>query len=212
MKSDLFTVNGEGETTAVPDTAVVTLGISETANSIEQVKNKVNTKINDIISGLKKLEIEEKKIKTTNYSIYPNYDYTNGTNRITGYSISQTLQVEITPIEKANKALDLSTEKGANMVGNIEFKVNDKDREKLEIKARENAIKKAKEKAQNIASAAGIRLGRIVNVYESGTEQPPVIYAKESLARGGDTANQSTELQPGENTIHISVTLSYETL
>jgi uncharacterized protein YggE len=98
------------------------------------------------------------------------------------------------------------------MVGNIEFKVNDKDREKLEIKARENAIKKAKEKAQNIASAAGIRLGRIVNVYESGTEQPPVIYAKESLARGGDTANQSTELQPGENTIHISVTLSYETL
>ncbi len=216
LKSDLFTVSGEGEATAVPDTAVLNLGITENASTVEQAKNSVNEKANQIIEAFKELGIEEKNIKTTNYSVYPNYDYTNGKERITGYNVFQNLEVEVSPIEKANQAVDVATENGANMMGNIRFTLNDEDREKLEMQARENAIRKAKSKASSIANASGIRLGKLINVSEANEQvYPPILYDEKSIAlqEGGNrTEAQTTGLQPGENSIKVSVTLSYETL
>ncbi len=211
VKQDMFSVSGEGEATAVPNTALLNLGVTENANTVEQAKNKVTEKTNNIIAGLKNLGVEEKNIKTTNYSIYPNYDYSGRNDRISGYSVSQNLEVKINPIEKANQAVDLATEKGANMIGNIQFTLEDDVREKLEQQARETAIKKAKTKAQSIANASGINLGRLINVSEySNDNRPPVMFEKSALDQNGNNA-QPTELQPGENTVHVNVTLSYET-
>lgn len=214
MKSDLFTVSGEGESTAVPDTALVNLGITDNANDVEQAKTNVTEKANKIIAALKSLGIDEKHIKTTNYSVNPNYDYSNGRDKITGYSVSQNVAVEVKPIERANKAVDLATQNGANMVGNIQFTLNDEEKDRVEMQARENAIKKAKEKASSIANASGIRLGKLINVSEtSDRPNPPMLYNKMSMQVGGKgAADESTNLQPGENSIHVTVTLSYETL
>jgi uncharacterized protein len=210
-KTDMFTVSGNGEATAVPDTALTNFGVTKTASTVTQAKNEVNQSANKIIQGLKNLGIQEKKIKTTDYSISPNYDYTSGRNTVIGYVVTQNLQVEITPIEKANQAVDMATKNGANMVGNIQFTVNDEKRTELENKAREDAISKAKAKAQSIASASGINLGRLVNVQENNMSQrPPVMYDLKTAA-GGAESQPATQLQPGENTVSVSVTLSYET-
>jgi uncharacterized protein len=210
-KTDLFTVNGEGEAAAVPDTARVSIGITKTANTVASAKDEVNKVTNEIIESFKKLGVEEKSIKTTNFSVNPNYEYTGSKQTTNGYTVSQDLTIEVKPVDKANEAVDLAAEKGANVVGGVQFVLNDADREKLEMQAREQAIKKAKTKAQDIAGAAGIRLGRIVNIMESGIPAP-VMFDKMAMGRAEDAvANQSTQLQPGENTIHVSVTLSYET-
>jgi uncharacterized protein YggE len=210
-KTDLFTVSGDGEATAIPDTALTNFGVTKTASTVGQAQNEVNQSVNDIISGLKNLGIQDKKIKTTDYSVSPNYDYSSGRNTITGYVVTQNLQVEITPIEKANQAVDMATKNGANMVGNIQFTVNDDKKIELENKAREDAISKAKAKAQSIAGASGIRLGRLVNVQENNNSMPrPVAF--DLKAGGGSAESQApTQLQPGENTVNVSVTLSYET-
>ncbi len=210
-KTDLFTAQGTGEATVVPDTALMNIGVTKNSRTIKSAQDEVNSSINTITQGLKDLGIDEKKIKTTNYSIHPNYDYSNDRNTITDYSVTQNIRVEVSPIDKANEALDLASTSGANMIGDIQFTVNDKKRLELENTARTDAIKKAKEKANSIAQTAGIRLGKLINVQESGNAYPEPYYdSLRALPAGG--GSQKTELQPGESSITVSVTLSYETL
>lgn len=207
-KTDLFTVSGEGEATGIPDTALLSLGVTKKAATVKDAQNQVNTAANAIIADLKKLGVDEKNIKTTNYSVYPDYDYTRG-QAITGYSVSENLEVKITPIEKANQVIDIATRDGANLIGGITFVLNDETKKSVEDNARIDAVKKAKEKAQSLARAAGIRLGKIVNVQESQGYEPPItLSTREVLPQGG--LGEPTKITPGENTIRTTITLSYE--
>lgn len=206
-KTNLFTASGTGKVTGIPDTALLSLGVTKTALTITDTQNQTNTTANKIIEDLKKLGIAEKNIKTTNYSVNPNYDFSGGgAQNITGYTVTQTLDVEATPIDLVNKALDAATLDGANLVGGITFIFNDQTKKDLENKARTEAVKMAKEKAQNLAIATGIRLGRIVDVQESNGYEPRPFSIRSLEAKSTDT-----QLQPGENSITINITLSYET-
>lgn len=207
-KTDMFTVNGEGEASAVPDTALINFGVTKTANTVELAKTQMNDTVEMIISELKSLGIDEKHIKTTNFSINPTYDYTSSRQTITGYTANQNVEVRVKPLEKANQAIDKATSAGANNVGGVSFVLDDEKKTELEQKARVEAIKKAKEKATAIASAAGIRLGKLINIQE-GSFNPPVPMAAELKTVGRDAG--TTDLQPGENSVKIQVTLSYET-
>ncbi len=206
-KANLFNVSGIGEATAIPDTAQFSIGVTRTASIVIDAQAQTNTAANKIIDDLKRLGVEEKNIKTTNYSINPNYDFGRGGQNITDYTVTQTLDVE-TPIDTASKTIDTAVADGANIAGGITFTFNDKTKKELENKAREDAVKTAKEKAQSLAKVTGIRLGRIVDVAESGNFEPRP-FAIQSLK-----AEQSadTQLAPGENSIKITITLSYETL
>src|SRR3989344_4653772 len=206
-KINLFNVSGEGKATGIPDTAQISIGVTKTASTVAAAQEQANSAANKIIKDLERLGIAEKNIKTTNYSINPNYDFARGGQNITGYTVTQTLEVEVTPIDVANKAIDVATADGANLVGGINFTFNDKTKKDLENKARTEAVKMAKEKAGSLAKATGIRLGRIVDVQESGNFEPRPIM----MAQGLELKSEDTQLQPGENSITIDITLSYET-
>jgi len=214
-KQDLFTVSGEGEATAIPDTATFSVGVTKSAITVAAAQQQANDVVNKLIDELKNLGIKEEDIKTTNFSINPDYDFTGGRQRITGYTVTQNIDVEVKPIEKANDAIDKATTAGANVVGNVTFVLDDKTKAELEKEARQDAINKAKEKAGDIARTAGIKLGRLINVSESLGYQPPILYDRslETIPGGtGGTPQEKVDLQPGENVIRITVTLSYETL
>ena len=206
-KTNLFSVSGTGKSTGIPDTALLNLGVTKTASSVLSAQNQTNTAANKIISDLKNLGVPEKNIKTTNYSVNPNYDFTSGKQTINGYTVSQTLEVKVTPIDTANKILDTATLDGANLVNGITFILNDKSQKDLENKARVDAVKEAKDKAESLSKATGIRLGRIVDVQESGNLEPRPVMMMQSL----EAKSTDTQLTPGENTINITITLSYET-
>lgn len=208
-KTDLFRVTGEGKKTAVPNQADVSFGVTKTSLRISDAQTQVNIAINAILSELKKQGIAEKDIKTTNYSVYPSYDYANGRNSIRGYTVTQQINVKVKPIDKVNNVVDLITQNGANMVGGISFSLDDNERKKLQQEARKEAVDAAKEKAQSLASLAGLRLGRIVDVQEGFAQEP--IYQR-GLELSAPTSNKvDTNITPGENTIQVSITLSYET-
>lgn len=210
-KDTLFTVSGTGEATAVPDTAMVSLGVTKTASTVEEAQNQVNETINTITKDLKQLGIEEKDIKTSNYNVNPNYDYTSGKNTVTGYTVNANLDVKVKDIEKANKAVDAATKDGANQIGNVQFVLNDEKKKELENQARKKAIDEAKEKAKSISDAAGIKLGKIINIQESG-ENPTIYPMAEARALDMKSAGgEPTQLNPGENKVSITVSLSYET-
>jgi len=209
-KSNLFTVSGTGEATAVPDTAMINLGVSKEASTVTAAQNQVNEIINKITDDLKKLGVKEEDIKTTNYSVNPNYDYTLGKRTPNGYTVNASIEIKIKPIEKANQAIDIATADGANQVGGVNFVLNDSEQKELENEARIEAVKKAKEKAKSLANAAGIKLGKVIDVQENASGYPRPIFQTATLEKTEDQS-APTELNPGENKVSITVTLSYET-
>lgn len=210
-KESLFTAEGTGEVAIIPDTALISFGVNKTANTVEQAKNEVNEISNKITEDLKKLGVDVKNIKTTNYSVNPQYDYSRGGQRITGYTVDTNIQVKLQPIDKANDAVDIATKDGANQVGGVQFVVDDKKQKELENEARKLAIEDAKEKAKSIADAAGIKLGRIVDVRVNPINNYAPMPVMRDLAMGSAEKAQETQLNPGENKIMMTVSLSYET-
>src|SRR3989344_7569877 len=161
-KSNFFYVQGTGEATGVPDTAQVNLGVTETATTIESAQTQVNQATEKLLKDLVALGISEKDIKTTNYSVNPSYDYSGGTQRVTGYTVTQDMIVTVKKVELANKVLDTATADGANLIGGLVFVLSDEEKKKLTQEAQAQGIKNAKEQAESLANAAGIRLGKIV--------------------------------------------------
>ena len=209
-KTDLFSTTGEGKVSAVPDMAEISFAVSKTASSVPDAQNQTNTTMKRIIDGLKALGIQEKYIKTTNYSVSPEYDYSQGKQIPRGYIVMQNIEVKIKPIELADKAIDTATTNGATNVSNVSFTFAEDTMKKLQGQARDEAIKQAKEKAQSLAQRTGIKLGRIIDVQEI-SEPHPVRLGANAVETLKATDSAPTETTPGENTVTTSITLSYET-
>jgi uncharacterized protein YggE len=230
-QTDLFNVDGTGTATAVPDTGIVNLGVTQTSTTVADAQNKTNGIASKIIQDIKKLGIAEKDIKTTNYSVNPNY----GTNpkplpnqpqtmmypiqpptggseqQIIGYTVTQNLEIDVTQMDKTNKVVDTATVDGANLVGQVSFSFSDDMKTKLENQARADAIKEAKQKAQDLSNMSGIHLGKLINVVESNQIRPwPMTYMSAGKSTTGEV-QPPTNVTPGENTVSITITLSYET-
>jgi hypothetical protein len=208
QKGEPFVVTGEGKVSVTPDIAVVNLGIEENGASLKQVQDSVNNKSRNLVDIVKRLGIGESDIKTTSYNIYPNYDYNLQPPKITGYRVSTNYQVKVKDFDKVNDILVKATESGANAVGNISFDINETTKNKKLQEAREEAVAKAKEKAQGLAKAAGISLGKITNVSESQGNEIRPMYATKDMTVGGSPT--PADIQPGETEISVTVSLSYE--
>ncbi|MBI3984590.1 MAG: SIMPL domain-containing protein [Candidatus Levybacteria bacterium] len=219
-KTDLFSASGNGEETAVPDTASISIGVTKEATTVEQAQNQVNGISSKLISDIKKLGVQDKDIKTTNYSVNPNYGSggpqplmmpeTGSSERITGYTVTQNIEIKVKPLGKVNTVVDTATNDGANLVGGVYFTFSDDVLKELERKATIKAVSQAKEKAQVLANASGIRLGKIVNVVSS-SNQP--YFARDMALSNEKTVNpsQPTTITPGESKVTIGVTIYYET-
>lgn len=204
-KSDTFNVSGEGKVSAPPDTAFVTVGIAANGATVKAAQEQINATINKVSEAVKSLGVDEKDIKTTDYNINPDYDYTGGSQRIKGYSASTNLSIKVREIDKINSVIDGATASGANQVGGISFDIDDKT--KLENEAREKAVEDAKRKAENASKIAGFQLGRIVNYSENFGGYP--IYMR-TMAVGASEDNKTTQVEPGSSEIIVNITLSYE--
>lgn len=213
-KNDLFSASGEGKITAAPDTAEISIGVTKQAVTVSDAQNQVNEISNKVITDLKKLGIAESDIKTTNYSVNPNYNPPSGglqpqSQNPNGYEVTQNLNIKVKPIENVNKAIDASTADGANLIGGINFTFSDQLQKELEQKATQMAVDDAKSNAQNLANSAGVRLGPIVNVVSSVNNAPPIYpMAASQKSEGSSTP---TNITPGQNTVDIGVTVYYET-
>lgn len=208
-KDNLFQASGTGKATGIPDTALVSVGVTQKSSTVEDAKNKVNQTAAKIIDDIKKLGIDEKDIKTVNYSINPDYDYLRG-QAITGYTVNQNLEIKVKPIEKVNKVIDTATADGANLVQGASFIFSDEVQKKLEDEARKQAVNNARQKAESLAKTAGIRLGKVIDVTETN-QLNPIPLRQALIGEDEKVAPPSTDITPGQNTVNATVTLSYET-
>ena len=203
-------VVGEGKVTVVPDTATVTVGIVvSNAKTVDEAQEKINDINNKIIESMGKLGIAKVDIKTSNYSINPDYSYTNGSNQITGYSGNANLTVTVKNTNILPQVITEATKGGANQVGSPQYTVDSP--EKFREEARNKAIANAKEEAQKLAQSTGIRLGKVTNIVESQPNTPvPMFYQADALKTASSTEITPHTIEAGSQEITSTVTLYFE--
>jgi len=217
QKDSAFVASGKSSITTEPDQADITLGITSKETSLINAQTKANTIINNLTKQLTGLGIAAANIKTENYSISPNYDYTSPTQKITGYSVDISVDVTLkqTDFDKLNQVVDLATAAGANQVSGISFTLSDQKQKQILSQARQQAIDDAKQNATELARLSGVKLGKVINVSENPGSLPqpmPMYKAMDAMAPTSAGVGTPTNIQPGSTLYNYSVTVSYETL
>lgn len=221
--TNTITVSGEGDVFAVPDTGEFSVTVQENAKEVATAQKTATKKMNDIIAYLKAAGVEDKDIKTTDYSVYPQYEWSNGVctpgasycppgkQTLTGFQVSQTLSVKVKDTAKAGTLLSGVGSKGASQVSSLSFTIEDEDA--LTAQAREKAIADAKTKADELANQLGVQIVRVVGFSENGGGYP-VMYAAKAMAMdsmaGGRESAPAPELPTGQNKITSNVSVTYE--
>ena len=204
--SRTFSVYGEGKEIVVPNVAEIRIGIITEGQDLKMLQKENSEKMNRIINFLKEKGIDEKDIKTENYSVNPKYDYSKPPYRIIGYTINQYLSAKVRDLSKVGEILSQAVNYGANNVYGPNFIVDDK--EVYLEKAREKAIKNAKEKAEKIAKTAGFKLGKIVGIQESGPSEFYPVMLK-AMPEASPEIPQP-QIQPGSQEIKVQVNITFE--
>ncbi len=213
-----ISVVGEGEAFGVADIATFSFGVSADADSVSEAQKQVTEKMNSIFTALKELGIEEKDIKTSNYSVYPKYKFEDVVCRGNicppsqqvpdGYTVSHDVTVKVRKTDDAGKVLSMVGDKGATNVSGLTF-ITD-DRTALQNEARAMAIEDAKEQAKILAKSLGVRLGDVITYYDNnnpGGYPTPMYAGKEAMAQD---AGNTVSISLGENQVVSNVTVVYE--
>lgn len=207
----MITIDAKGKVTAKPDIAVVSLGMNTDAVTVADAQKKNTEVMNKLIAKVKELGVAEDDIKTANYNIYPQYDYTDGGSKLKGYQVSQSVDVKIRNLDNANKILAIAGEVGANNVGGLQFTID--DREVYKAQARKEAMDKLAIKAKEISQSLGVRLVSIVsyNEYEDTGDNYPVYAMSKSMGMGGSAeAVPAPEIQTGSMDVSLNVNVTFE--
>lgn len=204
-----ITVSGEGKVYAKPDIAIINLGVSTTATTVASATSINTEKMNAVIKAIKDLGIDEKDIQTVNYNLAPLYNYIEKAGRIfQGYTLSQNIEVKIRDFTKIGSVLSGGTDNGANLAGDLQFSIDNP--EQLKEQARAKAIAQAKANAQNLTKESGIKLGKLINIYEN--YNPYLSYSSVKGMGGAamDSATPAPVIQPGQQEIVVTINLTYQ--
>ncbi|WAM34996.1 SIMPL domain-containing protein [Caldicellulosiruptor morganii] len=199
------TVRGQATIYAEPDIAVLTFGVISEGNRAETAYFQTSSKINRVISELKKLGINSKDIKTLRMNVYPKYSYNkdDGTSKITGFYASTDLNITVRDFSKLGKVVDTAFKNGINTFSSLTFDVSNSAT--FYNQALSKALENAKQKAATLAKGLGISLGKPKSVTENTyINTPPIVYKE--LA---SVSSSSTQIQPGTIEIKAEVTLIY---
>lgn len=213
-----ITVSGKGEVVVKPDIGIVSFSVVEENADVSKAQDRVSEIMDGVMKYLKESEVEEKDIKTTGYSIYPQYVYPKAVSSyyypypeservLTGYEVSQSVELKIRDISKAGSIVSGLGKLGVKNMSGISFSVDKQD--EFVKEARDKAIKQAREEAKKLAKSLGVDLGDIVG-YSEGGYYPMYAKSMETVAygRGGDVSDAVIPI--GENTITSNVSIIYE--
>ena len=198
-------VNGDGEVSGKPDQARLSAGVVSQAQTAAAALTANTAAMNRVFAALCMAGIPDNKIQTSNFSVQPQYSQAGPNNpdpqRITGYQVSNQVTVIVDDLMKLGPTLDALVRSGANQLGGIAFTIADP--KPLADRARAAAVADAQAKARTLAMAAGVTLGPLLSIQESGGGRPGPVFAMARAAQIGPP------IAEGEQMITVNVTMTY---
>ena len=152
-----LSVSGSAFTKVKPDRVVISIGV-ETTNKTANASLAANSEsMNKIISALRNSGVKENETSTSSFTISPNYNYTeSGTIlNITGFTVTNSIQIDSSILANISSWIDAAVASGANSINSIDFRISNKLLEDTKNMLIKDAIANAEEKADIVSSALG---------------------------------------------------------
>ncbi|MGR9240101.1 SIMPL domain-containing protein [Rhizobium leguminosarum] len=210
-REPVISVTGDGESSVAPDMAIVNFAVVKQAKTAREALDENNKAMNDVLAALKSGGIAERDLQTSGFSIQPQYNYPQPVDgqqqqpQLIGYQTINSVTVRLRDLAKLGAVIDQSVSLGINQGGDIQF-TNDKPDAAIE-EARKDAVAEAVKKAKTLSEAAGVKLGRIIEINENVPRaMPQPVYRATMMKEASDAA---VPVQSGENNYNISVTVTF---
>ena len=209
-------VSGLGKVSAQPDLAILSLSVEVRAKTVAEAQSRAASSMNAVIAALKKRGVQDKDIQTRYFNVSPQYNYVDKVDQfgrrseqvLVGYIVSNQATVKARKLDDVGPLLDDVATAGGDLtrVQGITFTIDDPT--KLQDQARELAVKNATAKAQQVAKAAGVSLGRAFYIAEnvSFTPRPQLLDRGFAAAPASEA---STPISGGELDVQVTVQAAF---
>jgi uncharacterized protein YggE len=199
-------VTGEGSVSAAPNFARMTLGVTNTGKTAGEALAANAKAANALVSLIKAESVAPGDIQTSEVSISPMFAQSSPGQTtappITGYSVSNSVNVIVRDLPRLGGLLDKAVNSGANTIYGISFGHNDLSA--LLDKARPLAVADARRKAEIYGSAGGARIGRLMVLTEEAGRSPPMTLSRAYAAAA------PTPIEAGEDKLTVTINARFE--
>ena len=199
-------VVGEGQVTAVPDRAWISVGAESRAPSPREAQKRNTDLMRPVQEKLRAAGLPADAIRTTGYDVQYEWDFVNGKRVGRGYVARNTIEVRIDMVDRVGEYLEIAVGSGATSLNGIRFDM--KDQAKLEREALRLAVSDARAKAEAAAAGAGRAIDRIVRIDEQGGATPPVPMPYLRAAAQTAAADAAPPIAAGQLEIRARVSLT----
>ena len=202
-KKRILKVNGKGMVEAEPDMVLISVGVI-TKDKDPQTAQNLNEEISKkLIDALMEIGIAKDDIKTSAYTIYPEYDYIEGKQILTGYNVTHILEIKVRNIDMAGEVLSTAVQNGANQINKVDFTLEDASY--YYNRALKLAVKDSAAKAQAIANLMKVSLDIIpCSIIEQTTSFTP-LFEQSAMKLAATEA-----VMPGKIEITATIEAEYE--
>ncbi len=206
----VISVSGEGRATTTPDMAVLSFSVVNDAKTAREALDANNKTMADVLNALKGGGIADHDLQTSGFAINPQYQYpdnSDGGNKppvLIGYQVANSLTIRVRDLTKLGGIIDQAVTLGVNQGGSIQF-TNDKPEATI-TEARKAAVADAIEKAKVLSEAAGVSLGRIVEISENSQRPEPMPMVR---AMAKEYAADAVPIVTGENAYNVNVNVTF---
>ncbi|MSP78515.1 MAG: DUF541 domain-containing protein [Dehalococcoidia bacterium] len=208
-------VSGEGKVSAQPDLALLSLGVESRARTVEEARAAAATSMTAVLDAIKKHGVVEKDIQTRYFNISPEYTYRTINDQfgqrsqqvLVGYVVTNQATVKVRKLDDVGPVIHDVSKAGGDLtrLQGVGFTIDDPTT--LQTQARDLAVKAALAKADQMAKAAGVTLGRAFYIADMSINvQPPMPYAARGLAA---PAEAGTPISTGELNVTVSVQTAF---
>ncbi|MFG1345027.1 SIMPL domain-containing protein [Xanthobacter autotrophicus DSM 431] len=205
-----LTVVGEAKVSAAPDMAVLTTGTVTSAKSADEALAANSKAVTAVIETLKGAGIASKDIATANFSVQPQYAYSQGNReppKLTGFEVRNQVRITVRQLDTLGPLLDKVMQSGANQASGLSFSLSDLPA--LEREARLASVKEAMEQAKALAGAAGLRLTRI-NSIQPESLGGPVLPPPMMMMKADAASRAPVPVEAGEIDVRARTVIVYE--
>lgn len=211
-----ITVTGEGKSSATPNIAKISFTVQESAADVKSAQDAATKKTNDALAAVKALGVADKDVKTSGYSVSPQYAQTSPCpagvyctrpvtpNTITGYQVTQSVDVTVRDTSKAGDVLAKLGGLGVQNISGPNFTVDDDSG--VMDEARANAIANARDKAKELAKELGVSLKEVVSYSEGGNTIYPMYKAAAGVSAMDAASAPTLPTGTDDRTVTVEVT------
>ena len=200
-------VTGRGEVTTTPDLVILSAGVEARAPSVQVARTEAASAMDGMVQVLRARGIQDKDIQTRFFNISPEHVFNRQENKqeLVGYIVSNQVLVKIRDVAEVGVVIDEVAAAAGDLVRiqGVTFTVEDS--KALESEARQKAFQDLTAKAQQYAELAGVQLGNLIFLSESGVPVPRPLIEARAVAVAQAASGPPTAISGGELTVSVSV-------